>query len=286
MDRDVRIGVGDSREGGVIVEQALEAPEIDLDGDGREQDAPSASERPRSTPCVTRPARSLQQPGAARRHEEEQRQREGQQADAQQPAGREFPGRKREQVEGHGPSEDRVGERRGTGRRARGRRAAVPPQCDRRPVVHRRPQPYRAPRRRRRPLRWPQRRSDGKADRTVVDDDHAVASEVAETGRPEREERAKERRKRQHAGHDSHRSLDAERPPEHVGITEGAEPQCVDVVRQGQASAQPHGDDGGEHQEAGAARAARRAGPARKVDSVRREMGHGGSDAPWRTRSA
>ena len=86
-------------------------------------------------------------------------------------------------------------------------------------------------------------RPDGEPDGSIVDDDDAVAADLAEPRRLEREKGAVHGNEGRRAGRDEDQALKLEDLPEDLRVAERIEPERVHVVRErGAASKQQHGE--------------------------------------------
>ena len=154
-----------------------------------------------------------------------------------QPAADQLPRRQREEIERERLSEDRIDEA--------GRRRSVPIERERRPLGHQAGAGGERDDRRAAERCDLQHRLDRQLDRLTVDHDRQ-AGQLAEPGGLDREERAVDDDERRHREEREHRCLQVQRLPEHLGVAERAEPQRIDVVRQGGAAAE---EDDGEQRE-------------------------------------
>ena len=235
----MRLRVCHTGKDGVILEQALESPEVHLHGDGGEQEAERDSEPAHRSGVLSEHGAALQDAGPAGGQEKEQAHPEREHGQAQQPAGRELPCGKREQIKRDRPAEDGID----APGAADNHILPVPPERDGRPLAHEahcgaqcddRGQEHRDDRK---------DRPDGEPDGSIVDDDDAVAADLAEPRRLEREKGAVHGNEGRRAGCDEDQALKLEDLPEDLRVAERIEPERVHVVpERGAASEQQHGE--------------------------------------------
>ena len=127
--RDVRVGVCNTCEDSVVLEQPLEASQVHAARRASGAMRRSAIDNPRqSRVCPAATRRSAQDTRAAGDNDKQGGDHAGDHGQRQQPAGDELPGRQRKQVKAQGPPENRVERCRVTRR--------VPPERQCRPASH------------------------------------------------------------------------------------------------------------------------------------------------------
>ena len=127
-ERDVSVRVCDAREDRVIVEEALEPSEVHADGEREEDDRDADRQAAPGRPVLVL-VPSGEHPRGAGHGDKEHSHRGDDQRHCRQPAREQLPRRQGEEIERHGPVEDRVERRRGAARR-------VPVERERRPGRH------------------------------------------------------------------------------------------------------------------------------------------------------
>lgn len=183
---------------------------------------------------------STEHPHSSSNAEEEQRYEQENHRDAHQPSRDGFPCGQREQIEGKRAAEDGIHGRRAGWQIAA---AAVPPQCEHRPVVHHSSAGDRGDHNGSEEGHETQRRTDGQPDGAAVQHEDAVGAEFGEARRLQEHEAAVQEDERDQCEAGEHARLDREGLPEHLPIAERPEPERVHVVRHERLAGDEEKDD-------------------------------------------
>jgi hypothetical protein len=236
----VRIRIVDAVEDGVMREQQVVAVEIDVGREDEEQRRnrngdPAPRRRPIGGPALVQRAHPAG----------DQQKEDGNQADGhrhrQHPVQNEVPRRQSEQEEAEGLAEDRVS-------RACGRR--VPPQGQRRPIVHHGAARDQCPTDADDPAGNAQHGFNREFDRLSAEDDGVVPWQVALVSALQCGKRAEQNDEGGDCERREDSPLQVQGLPEDVPVAKRPEPQQVHPVRQGAATAeQGCGQDGEDNQQ-------------------------------------
>lgn len=235
MDGDVRVGVGDAVEEGVVLEEGLEAADVDHAGDDEEEEGDGEGE---AAPGGFEDAGAALVEGAGAAGDDEVDGGGGaeDQGEREEPVVEEIPGGEGEEIEIEGLAEDGIGE-------AGGGAGSVPEEGERGPVFHHGGAAEQCDDDGDDEGPDAQDGFDGEVNRLTVEDEGVGAGEVGLIGSAEGREGGVEDEEGEDREGCEDAGLQGDHLPEDFGVAERGEPEEIDPGGEEGAAGEEGGDD-------------------------------------------